>query len=189
MTLNEIMANRHLSKYRLAKNSNIPYTTLSDILSGKTQLGKCNADTVRRLSKELKISMEDLLSLYDEKRCNFELYKSNVCHRLKEVGDINFIIETLESKTIREYFNKKWYLESFYLLAMLDYISRINKIPLCKDYEDIRKLTLQKTVYPASIIAMSVISNSDDIKQKVKQKAIPEFMHFNIVESEIRDVI
>ena len=32
-----------------------------------------------------------------EKRCNFELFKSNVCHRLKESGDIDFLIETLES--------------------------------------------------------------------------------------------
>ena len=32
-----------------------------------------------------------------EKRCNFELFKSNVCHRLKESGDIDFLIETLGS--------------------------------------------------------------------------------------------
>lgn len=31
-----------------------------------------------------------------EKRCSFELFKSNVCHRLKEQGDIDFLIETLK---------------------------------------------------------------------------------------------
>ena len=55
-----------------------------------------------------------------EKRCNFELFKSNVCHRLKESGDIDFLIETLEKDMIREYYNRKWYLECFYLLAMVD---------------------------------------------------------------------
>lgn len=59
-----------------------------------------------------------------EKRCSFELFKSNVCHRLKEQGDIDFLIETLKEDMIRQYYDKKWYPESFYLLAMVDYISR-----------------------------------------------------------------
>lgn len=57
-----------------------------------------------------------------EKRCSFELFKSNVCHWLKEEGDIDFLIQVLESDLIRKYYNRKWYLESFYLLGMLDYI-------------------------------------------------------------------
>lgn len=61
-----------------------------------------------------------------EKRCSFELFKSNVCHRLKEQGDIDFLIETLKEDMIRQYYDKKWYPESFYLLAMVDYISREN---------------------------------------------------------------
>lgn len=64
-----------------------------------------------------------------EKRCSFELFKSNVCHWLKEEGDIDFLIQVLESDLIRKYYNRKWYLESFYLLGMLDYISRINDVP------------------------------------------------------------
>lgn len=40
-----------------------------------------------------------------EKRCSFELFKSNVCHRLKEQGDIAFLIETLKEDMIREYYN------------------------------------------------------------------------------------
>lgn len=64
-----------------------------------------------------------------EKRCSFELFKSNVCHRLKEQGDIDFLIETLKEDMIRQYYDKKWYPESFYLLAMVDYISRENNVP------------------------------------------------------------
>lgn len=66
-----------------------------------------------------------------EKRCSFELFKSNVCHRLKEQGDIDFLIETLKEDMIRQYYDKKWYPESFYLLAMVDYISRENNVPIC----------------------------------------------------------
>lgn len=56
-----------------------------------------------------------------EKRCSFELFKSNVCHWLKEEGDIDFLIQVLESDLILKYYNRKWYLESFYLLGMFDY--------------------------------------------------------------------
>ncbi len=189
MLINEIMANRNISKYRLSKNSGIPYTTLTDILSGKARLEKCSAETVYKLSKELDITMEELLSPCFEKRCSFELYKSNVCHRLKELGDIDFIIDTLENNKIREYYNRKWYPESFYLLAMLDYISRLNEVPICEQYSDLRRQSLKEVLYPSSIIATATITNSDDIKRKSITEAIPEFMHFNIVESEVRDVI
>ena len=43
MMINEIMEKRNLSKYRLSKNSGIPYTTLTDIINGKAQLEKCSA--------------------------------------------------------------------------------------------------------------------------------------------------
>lgn len=39
-----------------------------------------------------------------EKRCSFELFKSNVCHWLKEEGDIDFLIQVLESDLIRKYY-------------------------------------------------------------------------------------
>ena len=189
MLINEIMATRNISKYRLSKNSGIPYTTLTDILSGKAQIEKCSAETVYKLSKELNISMEELLSPYLEKRCSFELYKSNVCHQLKELGDIDFIINTLEENKIREYYNRKWYPESFYLLAMLDYVSRINDVPMCEDYNDLRRQSLQDVLYPSSVTAAAVISNSDEVKQKAIAESIPEFMRFNIVESEVRNIV
>lgn len=50
-----------------------------------------------------------------EKRCSFELFKSNVCHWLKEEGDIDFLIQVLESDLILKYYNRKWYLESFFI--------------------------------------------------------------------------
>lgn len=187
--INEIIAERNISKYRLSKNSGIPYSTLTDILNGKAQLEKCSAETIYKLSKELGVTMEELLSPYMEKRCSFELYKSNVCHRLKELGDIDFIIDTLEGNQIIEYYNKKWYPECFYLLAMLDYISRINDVPICENYSELRTQSLEDTLYPSGIIATSIITDSEDAKERAKQEAIPEFMHFNIVESEVRNVI
>lgn len=189
MTINEIMKSRNISKYRLSKNSGIPYTTLSDIISGKAVLSKCSAETVYKLSQELHVSMEELLAPYLEKRCSFELFKSNVCHRLKDMGDIDFIIGTLETNEIRGYYDRKWYPECFYLLAMLDYISRINDVPLCEEYGDLRRQALKEVLYPSGVVAAAAAADDDTVKQKAIAEAIPEFMRFNIVESEVRNVI
>ena len=124
-----------------------------------------------------------------EKRCNFELFKSNVCHRLKESGDIDFLIETLGKDMIREYYNRKWYLECFYLLAMVDYISREIGAPLCSEYEDLRQQRLQKLVYPAGVIVTANVLKNDQIKEEAVKNSIPEFLRHNIVESEVRNVI
>lgn len=38
-----------------------------------------------------------------ENRISFELFKSNVCHRVKEPGDLDFLIQTLKADTIPEF--------------------------------------------------------------------------------------
>ena len=178
-----------MSVYRLAKTSQIPYATVNDICNGKTRLEKCSAETVYRLAHALNVSMEELLAPCFIKRSSFENFKSTVCHRVKELGDINFIIDTLESQDIRTYYNRKWYPESLYLLAMLDYLSRENDVPICDDYDDLRRCKLEKPVYPASIRALSAAAQDDAAIKEASKTAIPEFMRFNIVENEVRNVI
>ena len=189
MSLSTLMQNKNISKYRLSKNSGIPYTTLADILNGKARLEKCSAETVYKLAKELNISMEELLAPCFIKRSSFDLFKSNVCHRVKELGDVSFIIELLEKDDIQTYYERQWYPEAFYLLAMLDYLSRINQIPLCEEYAALRRQKLSEPIYPSSIVAASLVSDNNNAKQKALRSAIPEFLHFNIVESEVRNVI
>ena len=188
MNVSEIINQKRLSKYRVAKNSGIPYMTLNDICSGKTRLDKCSAETVYKLSRELNIPMEEMLEPYLSPRPAFDLFKSNVCHRLKELGDIDFLIETIESDDITTYYKKSWYPESLYLLAMVDYISRINNVPLCDSYNEIRKAKLKNPVYPSGVIAASAVSKDDSVLESAKAESIPEFMRFNIVESDVRNV-
>ena len=122
-------------------------------------------------------------------RPSFETFKSGVCHELKHMGDIDYLIYLLESGIIREYFDKKWYPESLYLLAMLDYLSRINDVPLCTGYDDLRKCRLKNTVYPTDAILMRELFQDDRYLEKARENAIPEFMNFNIVECNVRDVV
>lgn len=62
-TLQEAMSERKISRYRLSKISGIPWATLSDICSGKTELERCSAGTVLKLSKALGLTMEETLDL------------------------------------------------------------------------------------------------------------------------------
>lgn len=188
MNISEIIAEKHLSKYSVAKHSGIPYMTLNDLCNGKTRLDKCNADTVYKLAKELGVTMEELLEPIMAPRPAFDLFRSNVCHRLKERGDIGFLIDTIESDEIAVYYKRAWYPESLYLLAMVDYISRINDVPLCSAYSEFRKAKLRSVIYPSSIVAAAAVSGDSKIKERAMEASIPEFIRFNIVESEVRNV-
>lgn len=138
--------------------------------------------------------MESLLEqemdhdISEPNRCSFEIFKSNVCHFVKDKGDINFILETLSSDEVRILYNRKWYAESFYLLAMVDYLSRENDIPICTNYNDIRSQRLQETIYPAGIILSDTVLKTDKHRKECMKHAIPEFLNFNIVENEVRNV-
>ena len=75
------------------------------------------------------------------------------------------------------------------MLAMLDYVSRINDIPICTQYENLRHMKLKKVLFPASVLVLSQVNNDNGIKEKAVNESIPEFIRFNIVESEVRNVI
>ena len=189
MTIQEILKNRKMSVYRLAKESGIAYTTCNDLVSGRARLEKCSAGTVYKIARALDVTMEDILEPCFLKRGSFDNFRSNICHRVKESGDIDFIIETLESNDIRKYYERKWYPESLYLLAMLDYLSRENNVPICNEYDDIRQCRLDKVIYPSGILAVFAATKNGDVLERAAMDAIPEFRRFNIIENDIRNVI
>ena len=51
MGLNDIMETQEMSRYKLAKLSNIPYATLNDLCNYKTKVAKCAVETIYKLSK------------------------------------------------------------------------------------------------------------------------------------------
>ncbi len=194
MSLNQVLAEKSITKYRLWKESGVPQATISDICTGKTRIEKCSAETIYRIAKALDVSMESLIEpavqRIDEDRIrpSFEVFKSNTCHLVKDMGDIPFIIQLLQTNQIRDLYDRKWYPEALYLLAMLDYLSRENNVPICKNYNDIRAAKLDRPIYPSSVVILCKTLKSDAPKKKCVRMAIPEFLRFNIVESEVRNV-
>ncbi|MBQ8563072.1 MAG: helix-turn-helix transcriptional regulator [Firmicutes bacterium] len=188
--INKLIEQKSITKYRLSQISQIPYTTVSDICNGKAQLEKCSAETIYKLAKALDVTMEELIEPCMESRCSFDLFRSSVCHRVKEKNDINFLIEVLQKDEIRHYYRKKWYAESLYLLGMVDYLSHLHDVPLCTQYDDLRKLKLKKPLFPTSILTTAAVStDGKKVKEEALREAIPEFLRFNIVECEVRDIV
>lgn len=61
MNINTLLEQKGISKYRLAKQSGVPHSTLNDICSGKTNIEKCSAETLYRIARVLEVSMESLI--------------------------------------------------------------------------------------------------------------------------------
>ena len=108
MELMNLLKEKQLSVYQCAKESHVPYTTLSDIVKGKTRIEKCTAETIYKLARTLHLTVEELLTKCfkeDENAPNlrdFEIYKSNICHLVKDKGDIDFIIDILKENQIKQ---------------------------------------------------------------------------------------
>ena len=188
MMLETLLKEKDMTMYQCSKLSGIPYTTISEVVRGKTRIEKCSAETVYKLSKVLNTSVETLLKDAIEERLDFEVFKSNVCHLVKYNDELDFIIDTIESDEINRYWKKKWYPEAFYLLAMVDYLSRINNIPLCTRYNNIRTKSLAAPLFPRDVLLAAKLHKSLDVKEQCEKEAIPEFRRFNIIESEISNV-
>ncbi len=194
MIINDLMRNANLTQYQLGKLSHVSQATLSDICSGKTSLEKCTAGTLYKIAKALHVTVDSLLEAESNKdasnayKLSFETFKGNICHRVKDIGDIRFIIEVLESDQIQELYNRKDYPEALYLLGMLDYLSNQNSIPLCTKYDSLRNQKLSETLYPSGLLIQAAVMHDEGIKEEAKKIAIPEFMRFNIVESEVRNI-
>ena len=67
MTIQQVLRDKNLSRYQLSQKSGVPWSTVADICSGKTNLSRCSAGTLMKLSAALGISMEELLTLTVEK--------------------------------------------------------------------------------------------------------------------------
>lgn len=65
--LKEYLENKNISIFRLSKMSNVPYTTLNELVNGKKCLNDCKIKTIENIAKALNISIESTIKLIDSK--------------------------------------------------------------------------------------------------------------------------
>ncbi len=181
-----LLKEKNLSVYQCSKLSGIPYSTLSDIFNGNTNIEKCSCDVAYRLSKTLGVSMEYLIEVGRRKFDDFENFKSIVKHRIKEEGDITFLLKVYMGDEIEKYWEDDKKAEALYLLACVDYLSRINELPKATRYNEIRNFKLEEPIWPQDAYLLKKIMPKS-YEENLLMGAIPEFLQFNIVEGDLRD--
>ncbi len=165
--------------YGLAKEAGVSYTTVFNIARGKSSVETCAYGIVKKLSQCLKLSCDEFEQICA--RPDFDRFTSEQRHLVKRQGEIEYIIEVLENKKIDKYWDLSMEREAFYMIAMVDLLSKKNNIPLCKKYNEMRKHTLKETVFPIDVILEEELGNKK-IKEEALKTAEPEFLKYNIVE-------
>lgn len=107
---------------------------------------------------------------------------------LKWRGDLKFIELILLDDTIGSMNKNGFGGYALYLLAVLDYVSKENDIPLYTGYDWLRKQKLPKLIIPTSIYAIMYLEKLSSIPEDIMAQAIPEFLKYNILEGDIRNV-
>ncbi len=62
MLINDYLRDNNTTKYQLSKMANLPYGTLNDICTGKTDIAKCTGETLLKIAKVLGCTVDDLLN-------------------------------------------------------------------------------------------------------------------------------
>ena len=183
MYIKQYLEDKSISIYKVANNASVAYPTVFNIVNGKVDILNCALGIVKKIADALNLTIDELFTLCD-KNLTFNLFRGEQCHLVKRMGEIDYIINLLESKKIDYYWKLNMKAEAFYLLAMLDYLSRRNDIPICKDYNEIRKYKLEKMIFPADIDLSGTLLDKDARKDAL-ERAIPEFLEYNIIECEV----
>ena len=190
MNLTNLLSLKNISQYKLAKMSNVPQTTISDICLNKTSLEKCSGITLYNIASSLNISIEDLLLKQVDliSPQEFDVFKSSICHMVKENKPEQFIEKITTSDVVEKLFNDEEYAKCFYLIAMVDYLNKSINKKSDNSFDIYRKYSLYSPIYPASVILYDSIMDTNEHKKEAFKSSIPEFKRFNIIEKEIENV-
>lgn len=124
---------------------------------------------------------------------DFENFKSNVCHFLKNLGDRKFLEKAISEKWIPILFHERMLEKAFYLLAVTDYLAWEHDHPLYDGYNEYRKLKLPILLIPRDLIVTNLVSDEDEIEKAVKEAANNTvgrfFLRYNIIETNIRNAV
>ena len=201
MYLNELMNSRNLTRAELSARSNIPESTLRDILNGKAQLDRCEAATLYNIAYALDVSVEDILEGYwdalerdapariavhdDSSLMNFYVLADSMLGRLRATGDLAFIDGIDQNGWIERLYQGREYRCALFLLGMMDYLCRKNGVRQVARYDEYRKARLDGPVY-----ALRTLNVNDDdgafqrVRTEAENNAIPELGRYGIYMTE-----
>ena len=188
MTFKEYLAKRNITGYRLAKDAGVPYTTISDLLNGKTSPDNLTLANAKRIGDALGLAPEELLKFESPLMVPFRHFRNNVLHDLKRLGDIEFANKILKERQIDSYYKNGMTEYALYLLILTDYVLSLNNI----EREDHKYRKLSETVLekPLFVGGDSIHFKSvEDAEKQLGISIIPAFREHNIIEGDIHNVV
>lgn len=188
MTFRELLQERNISGYQLSKKTNIPYMTISDLINGKTNLLNISLKNAIEIADYLNISIKELIDLNNNVVfVEFIYFRNETLNELKRLGIKPFVSKIIREKTIDYYYKNGGYNYAYYLLALIDYLCRLNNLPLyTKRYNKLRKEKLEKAFFVGSELIR--FNSIEEAEKTIGIKVIPEFAKFNIIEEDVFNV-
>lgn len=184
--LKKYLKEKHISIKEISDNAGIAYSTVNYIVNHRTPIEKCTCETLYKIAQYLNISMDRLYEMNRQYTLqDFEIFKSEVAHSIKSKSQIGFLLEVLQSDIIERYWTENHRIQALYLLSMVDYLSRINHVPLCTKYDELRKARIEPMIVPLSGKLISAVLGKDAYDYS---DCIPEFLAHGIIEGDIFNV-
>jgi hypothetical protein len=154
--------------------TDIPYSTLNDIVNNRVVMEECQYKTLRKISEFVNVPIDELVYQKED----FQTFRNKLHHKIKSMDELELLAEILQQKEIDRYYRQDDVLKALYLLSTADYISRKNNLPFCMEYSDLRRKKLKKPYYVGDLVAWREDSN-----------CIREFVSHNIYEGNLYDAI
>lgn len=187
MKFKDLLLKEHITGYALSKNTGIPYTTINDLINGRTVIQNVSLKNAIKIAKFLNVKIDVLADLDKEDLIEFRYFRNNALHELKSIGPNSFIKKIIKEKEIDYYYKNNGKEYALYLLALIDFLANKYSIDRFeKRYNDLRKEKLEKPFFVGSdLISFKTI---EEAERKLQIKTIPEFKKFNIIEDDVFNV-
>lgn len=187
MTFKELLIEKNVTGYGLAKSAGIPYTTISDLINGKTVIQNVSLKHAIMIADVLSVDVKFLNELNSYTPIEFRYFRNNLLNDLKNAKSLDFAKRLIKTKEIDFYYKNNAKPYAYYLLALVDYLYRKNGLSIFIDrYNEMRREKLEKPFFVGSdLISFETI---EEAERKLQIKTIPEFKKFNIIEEDVFNV-
>lgn len=174
MSVKDLLAVHHMSAHALSEATGVSYSTIYNLVHGKTTLDKCSYKTVSSIASLFNIPT-DILAAND----TFSHFRDELHVQVKSMGIERFLNYYITADEARAYYRAGFVLRSVYLVCMIDYLCDYEGLTRPRKYDHLRNLKFDP---PVKI--------SDWPDEELKNAVyIPVFVRNGILEGEIFDAV
>ncbi len=206
MYLKKLMEEQNMTRADLSRLSEVPDSTLRDILNGKAQMDRCEAGTLFNIAEALGTTVDEILHHYWREFLEDDDFDDNpkyeyvhdshtlltfydlvdcVIEARKHCNEFSLSVYIIKEHMIEKLYDLGCFRAAFFLLGLVDYIGRKYGMMKAHCFDIYRTYCLDYPVY-----ALSTLEEYDDIDELNEARAyaeayaIPELAAFNIFMTE-----